>query len=77
MLAQSLYLFLFIQIMIHIQSNMLKKLIEILKEAAEENLSKFVKRPMFSEEVVSDGLEVTEAAHFKMSFMLVFRYLSL
>lgn len=46
-----------LNIMIHIQSNMLKKLIEILKEAAEENLSKFVKRPMFSEEVLANVKE--------------------
>lgn len=39
--------------MIHIQSNMLKTLIEILKDATEENVSKFVKKLKFSEEVVS------------------------
>ena len=44
---------LFIQIMIHIQSNMLKTLIDILKDATEGNLSRFVKRHVFSEEVVS------------------------
>ena len=44
---------LFIQIMIHIQSNTLKTLIDILKDATEGNLSKFVKRHVFSEEVVS------------------------
>ena len=44
---------LFIQIMIHIQSNMLKTLIDILKDATEGNLSRFVKKHVFSEEVVS------------------------
>lgn len=44
---------LFIQIMIHVQSNMLKALIEILKDATEGNLSRFVKKHVFSEEVVS------------------------
>ena len=44
---------LFIQIMIHIQSNMLETLIDILKDATEGNRSRFVKRHVFSEEVVS------------------------
>lgn len=39
--------------MIHVQSNMLKALIEILKDATEGNLSRFVKKHVFSEEVVS------------------------
>ncbi|XP_054991156.1 pentatricopeptide repeat-containing protein 2, mitochondrial isoform X1 [Sorex araneus] len=42
-----------LNIMIHVQSNMLETLIEILKEAAEGNLSKFVKRQKFSEEVLA------------------------
>ncbi|OWK02341.1 PTCD2 [Cervus elaphus hippelaphus] len=41
-----------LNIMIHIQSNMLKTLIDILKDATEGNLSRFVKRPVFSEEVL-------------------------
>ncbi|KAG8524669.1 Pentatricopeptide repeat-containing protein 2, mitochondrial [Galemys pyrenaicus] len=41
------------QLMIHIQSNMLKDLIDILKEATEENLSRFVKKHEFSEEVLT------------------------
>ncbi|XP_054368345.1 pentatricopeptide repeat-containing protein 2, mitochondrial isoform X1 [Mirounga angustirostris] len=41
-----------LNILIHIQANMLKTLIEILKDAAEGNLSKFVRRREFSEEVV-------------------------
>ncbi|XP_058586029.1 pentatricopeptide repeat-containing protein 2, mitochondrial isoform X1 [Neofelis nebulosa] len=41
------------QILIHIQSNMLKTLIKILKDAADGNLSKFVKRQEFSEEVLA------------------------
>ncbi|XP_057163425.1 pentatricopeptide repeat-containing protein 2, mitochondrial isoform X3 [Ursus arctos] len=40
-----------LNILIHIQANMLKTLIEILKDAAEGNLSKFVRRQEFSEEV--------------------------
>ncbi|XP_042844069.1 pentatricopeptide repeat-containing protein 2, mitochondrial [Panthera tigris] len=40
-----------LNILIHIQSNMLKTLIKILKDAADGNLSKFVKRQEFSEEV--------------------------
>eukprot|EP00070_Physeter_catodon_P041873 XP_028348767.1 pentatricopeptide repeat-containing protein 2, mitochondrial isoform X3 [Physeter catodon] len=40
-----------LNIMIHIQSNMLKTLIDILKDAAEGNLSRFVKKHVFSEEV--------------------------
>lgn len=47
---------LFLQIMIHIQSNMLKSLIDILKDATEGNLSRFVKKHVFSEEVVSRRL---------------------
>lgn len=39
--------------MIHIQSNMLKTLIEILKEATDGNLSRFVKKHEFSEEVLA------------------------
>ncbi|XP_058586034.1 pentatricopeptide repeat-containing protein 2, mitochondrial isoform X2 [Neofelis nebulosa] len=42
-----------LNILIHIQSNMLKTLIKILKDAADGNLSKFVKRQEFSEEVES------------------------
>ncbi|XP_057597326.1 pentatricopeptide repeat-containing protein 2, mitochondrial isoform X1 [Hippopotamus amphibius kiboko] len=41
-----------LNIMIHIQSNMLKTLIDILQDAAEENLSRFVKKHVFSEEVL-------------------------
>ncbi|XP_066887236.1 pentatricopeptide repeat-containing protein 2, mitochondrial isoform X4 [Kogia breviceps] len=40
-----------LNIMIHIQSNMLKTLIDILKDATEGNLSRFVKKHVFSEEV--------------------------
>ncbi|KAF5913665.1 hypothetical protein HPG69_017286 [Diceros bicornis minor] len=46
-------LILFIQIMIHVQSNMLTPLIEILKDATEGSLSRFVKRHEFSEEVLA------------------------
>ncbi|XP_066097617.1 pentatricopeptide repeat-containing protein 2, mitochondrial [Saccopteryx bilineata] len=42
-----------LNLMIHIQSNTLKTLIEILKDATEENLSQFVKKPKFSEEVLA------------------------
>ncbi|XP_055109755.2 pentatricopeptide repeat-containing protein 2, mitochondrial isoform X1 [Symphalangus syndactylus] len=42
-----------LNIIIHIQSNMLGNVIETLKNAAEENLSKFVKRRAFSEEVLA------------------------
>ncbi|XP_036166252.1 pentatricopeptide repeat-containing protein 2, mitochondrial isoform X1 [Myotis myotis] len=42
-----------LNLMIHIQSNMLKTLIEILKDATEENVSKFVKKLKFSEEVLA------------------------
>ncbi|XP_058586041.1 pentatricopeptide repeat-containing protein 2, mitochondrial isoform X3 [Neofelis nebulosa] len=42
-----------LNILIHIQSNMLKTLIKILKDAADGNLSKFVKRQEFSEEVAA------------------------
>uniref|UniRef100_A0A667GL75 Pentatricopeptide repeat domain 2 n=1 Tax=Lynx canadensis TaxID=61383 RepID=A0A667GL75_LYNCA len=42
-----------LNILIHIQSNMLKTLIKILKDAADGNLSKFVKRQEFSEEVLA------------------------
>ncbi|XP_057163424.1 pentatricopeptide repeat-containing protein 2, mitochondrial isoform X2 [Ursus arctos] len=45
------------QILIHIQANMLKTLIEILKDAAEGNLSKFVRRQEFSEEVLAKARE--------------------
>ncbi|XP_069887426.1 pentatricopeptide repeat-containing protein 2, mitochondrial isoform X2 [Dipodomys merriami] len=41
------------QIVIHIQSNMLEALIEVLQGAAEGNLSRFVKRNKFSEEVLA------------------------
>ncbi|XP_040118629.1 pentatricopeptide repeat-containing protein 2, mitochondrial isoform X3 [Oryx dammah] len=41
-----------LNIMIHIQSNMLKTLIDILKDATEGNRSRFVKRHVFSEEVL-------------------------
>uniref|UniRef100_A0A8C2P7C1 Pentatricopeptide repeat-containing protein 2, mitochondrial n=1 Tax=Capra hircus TaxID=9925 RepID=A0A8C2P7C1_CAPHI len=40
-----------LNIMIHIQSNMLETLIDILKDATEGNRSRFVKRHVFSEEV--------------------------
>jgi hypothetical protein len=55
MLAQSCFclFLLFIQIVIHVQSDMLETLIEILQSAAEGNLSRFVKRYQFAEEVVS------------------------
>ncbi|XP_059550351.1 pentatricopeptide repeat-containing protein 2, mitochondrial isoform X4 [Myotis daubentonii] len=43
-----------LNLMIHIQSNMLKTLIEILKDATEENVSKFVKKLKFSEEVLAN-----------------------
>ncbi|XP_008052159.1 pentatricopeptide repeat-containing protein 2, mitochondrial isoform X2 [Carlito syrichta] len=42
-----------LNIIIHIESNMLDTLIEILKNAAEGNLSRFVKRHAFSEEVLA------------------------
>ncbi|KAM8818754.1 pentatricopeptide repeat-containing protein 2, mitochondrial [Rhynchonycteris naso] len=42
-----------LNLMIHIQSNMLKTLVEILKDATEGNLSQFVKKPKFSEEVLA------------------------
>lgn len=42
-----------LNIMIHIQSNMLKTLIEILKAATDGNLSRFVKKHEFSEEVLA------------------------
>lgn len=42
-----------LNIMIHIQSNMLEPLIEILQDAAEGSLSRFVKRYEFSEEVLA------------------------
>ncbi|KAK1345195.1 hypothetical protein QTO34_013905 [Cnephaeus nilssonii] len=42
-----------LNLMIHIQSNMLKTLIDILKDATEENVSKFVKKLKFSEEVLA------------------------
>ncbi|XP_033617232.1 pentatricopeptide repeat-containing protein 2, mitochondrial isoform X2 [Fukomys damarensis] len=42
-----------LNIMIHIQSNMLETLIEILQGAAEGNLSKFVIRHKFSNEVLA------------------------
>uniref|UniRef100_A0A8C3YB76 Pentatricopeptide repeat domain 2 n=1 Tax=Catagonus wagneri TaxID=51154 RepID=A0A8C3YB76_9CETA len=41
-----------LKIMIHVQSNMLKTLMEILKDATEGNLSRFVKKHVFSEEVL-------------------------
>ncbi|XP_047649425.1 pentatricopeptide repeat-containing protein 2, mitochondrial isoform X1 [Phacochoerus africanus] len=41
-----------LNIMIHVQCNMLKALIEILKDATEGNLSRFVKKHVFSEEVL-------------------------
>uniref|UniRef100_A0A7N5JZ59 Pentatricopeptide repeat domain 2 n=1 Tax=Ailuropoda melanoleuca TaxID=9646 RepID=A0A7N5JZ59_AILME len=46
-----------LNILIHIQANMLKTLIEILKDAAEGNLSKFVRRQEFSEEVLAKARE--------------------
>ncbi|XP_062943173.1 pentatricopeptide repeat-containing protein 2, mitochondrial isoform X2 [Cynocephalus volans] len=42
-----------LNIIIHIQSNMLETLIEILNSAAEGNLPKFVKKHEFSEEVLA------------------------
>ncbi|EHH26563.1 Pentatricopeptide repeat-containing protein 2 [Macaca mulatta] len=42
-----------LNVIIHIQSNALENLIETLTNAAEGNLSKFVKRHMFSEEVLA------------------------
>uniref|UniRef100_A0A2K5J6D0 Pentatricopeptide repeat domain 2 n=2 Tax=Colobus angolensis palliatus TaxID=336983 RepID=A0A2K5J6D0_COLAP len=42
-----------LNVIIHIQSNTLENLIETLTNAAEGNLSKFVKRCMFSEEVLA------------------------
>ncbi|XP_006168406.2 pentatricopeptide repeat-containing protein 2, mitochondrial, partial [Tupaia chinensis] len=42
-----------LNILIHIQSNMLETSIEILEGAAEGNLSRFVKRRKFSEEVLA------------------------
>ncbi|XP_060047221.1 pentatricopeptide repeat-containing protein 2, mitochondrial isoform X2 [Erinaceus europaeus] len=42
-----------LNLLIHIQSDMLKTLIEILKKATAENLSKFVKRDEFPEEVLA------------------------
>ncbi|XP_005413995.1 PREDICTED: pentatricopeptide repeat-containing protein 2, mitochondrial isoform X2 [Chinchilla lanigera] len=42
-----------LNIMIHIQSNMLEPLINILQGAVEENLSRFVRRHEFSEEVLA------------------------
>ncbi|KAM5330983.1 pentatricopeptide repeat-containing protein 2, mitochondrial isoform 3-T3 [Glossophaga mutica] len=42
-----------LNLMIHIQSNMLETVIEILKDTAEGNLSRFVKKLKFSEEVLA------------------------
>uniref|UniRef100_A0A2K6FHY3 PTCD2 n=2 Tax=Propithecus coquereli TaxID=379532 RepID=A0A2K6FHY3_PROCO len=42
-----------LNIVIHIQSNMLETPMEILTNAAEGNVSRFVKRNMFSEEVLA------------------------
>nr|XP_012317609.1 pentatricopeptide repeat-containing protein 2, mitochondrial isoform X3 [Aotus nancymaae]XP_012317610.1 pentatricopeptide repeat-containing protein 2, mitochondrial isoform X3 [Aotus nancymaae] len=42
-----------LNIILHIQLNMLENVIEILKNATEGNLSKYVKRQMFSEEVLA------------------------
>ncbi|XP_012871258.1 PREDICTED: pentatricopeptide repeat-containing protein 2, mitochondrial isoform X1 [Dipodomys ordii] len=42
-----------LNIVIHIQSNMLEALIDVLQGAAEGNLSRFVKRNKFSEEVLA------------------------
>ncbi|XP_008836696.1 pentatricopeptide repeat-containing protein 2, mitochondrial isoform X4 [Nannospalax galili] len=42
-----------LNIIIHIQSNMLENLMKILQDAADRNLSKFVKRHEFSEEVLT------------------------
>ncbi|XP_036266076.1 pentatricopeptide repeat-containing protein 2, mitochondrial isoform X1 [Pipistrellus kuhlii] len=42
-----------LNLMIHIQSNMLKNLIDILKNATDESVSKFVKKLKFSEEVLA------------------------
>ncbi|XP_022371128.1 pentatricopeptide repeat-containing protein 2, mitochondrial isoform X3 [Enhydra lutris kenyoni] len=46
-----------LNILIHIQANMLKTLIEILKDATEGSLSKFVRRQEFSEEVLAKARE--------------------
>ncbi|KAF6126671.1 pentatricopeptide repeat domain 2 [Phyllostomus discolor] len=42
-----------LNLMIHIQSNMLETVMEILKDTAEGNLSRFVKKLKFSEEVLA------------------------
>ncbi|XP_017383095.1 pentatricopeptide repeat-containing protein 2, mitochondrial isoform X1 [Cebus imitator] len=42
-----------LNIILHIQLNMLENVIEILKNATEGNLSKYVKRQVFSEEVLA------------------------
>ncbi|KAM6224881.1 pentatricopeptide repeat-containing protein 2, mitochondrial [Rhynchocyon petersi] len=46
-----------LNILIHIHSNMLETLLAILKDAAEGNLSNFVKRHKFSEEVLASVRE--------------------
>jgi hypothetical protein len=62
----------FIQILIHIQSNMLESLLKILEDSLDTNLSKFVRRHTFSEEVVSvPTLQVTPSASSRAH--LVFR----
>ncbi|XP_051028434.1 pentatricopeptide repeat-containing protein 2, mitochondrial [Acomys russatus] len=42
-----------LNILIHVQSNMLESLIKILQDTLDRNLSKFVKRHAFSEEVLT------------------------
>ncbi|XP_054434217.1 pentatricopeptide repeat-containing protein 2, mitochondrial [Pteronotus mesoamericanus] len=51
-----------LNLMIHIQSNTLKTVIEILKDAAEGNLSRFVKKTKFSEEVLAKVREKVKDA---------------
>lgn len=42
-----------LNMLIHVQSNMMESLIKILQDTLDRNLSKFVKRHMFSEEVLT------------------------
>lgn len=46
-----------LNILIHIQSNMLESLLQILEDALDTNLSKFVRRHTFSEEVLAKTRE--------------------
>lgn len=46
-----------LNILIHIQSNMLESLLKILQDALDPNLSKFVRRHTFSEEVLAKTRE--------------------